>query len=71
MSKRINITVSDSVYDNLKNISEDYGMPLSSIGSMAIMTWLEQKQAVSSMGNIQVLMEHMTALKSEIDGGKK
>jgi len=71
MSKRINITVSDSVYENLKSISEDYGMPLSSLGSMAIMTWLEQKQAITSMGNVSVLMEQITALKNEITGGKK
>lgn len=59
MSKRINITVSDTVYETLKVISDDYGMPLSSLGSVAIMTWLEQKQAITAMGNLKGLMEQM------------
>jgi hypothetical protein len=56
MSKRVNITVSDSVYETLRTISEDYGMPISSLGSMAIMTWLEQKQALVAMGDLKGLL---------------
>ena len=67
MTKRINITVSDSVHEELKKISEDFGMPISSLGSVAIMTWLEQKQALSAMGELKGLMSQMT----KIEGGKK
>ena len=63
MSKRINISVSDSVYLTLKTMSEDYGIPLSSLGSMAMMVWLEQKQAMVAMGDLKSLMGQMTALK--------
>lgn len=59
MSKRINVTVSDNVYEKLKVISEEYGMPVSSLGSMAIMTWLEHKQVLSSIGDLNSLMGQM------------
>ena len=63
MAKRINISVSDSVYLVLKGMSEDYGIPLSSLGSMAMMTWLEQKQAMSTMGELKGLMAQMESLQ--------
>ena len=44
MSKRINITVSDSVYEKLNTMSVDYGMPVSSLGSISIMEYLEKRQ---------------------------
>lgn len=63
MSKRINISVSDSVYLILKSMSDDYGIPLSSLGSMAMMTWLEQKQAMVAMGDIKGVMSQIMALQ--------
>jgi len=71
MTKRVNITVSDSVYDVLKGMSEDYGMPLSSLGSMAIMSWLEQKQAMVAMGNVQELVEKLNVMQKELALVKK
>lgn len=67
MTKRINITVSDVVYESLKKISEDFGMPVSSLGSIAIMSWLEQKQVVNAMGDLKGLMSQVALLQ----GGKK
>jgi len=68
MSKRINISVSDIIYNTLKKQSVDYGIPLSSIGSMAIIAYLEQKQALSSMGEMQGLLAQINALQ---EGEKK
>lgn len=61
MSKRINISVSDSVYLTLKSMSDDYGIPLSSLGSMAMMSWLEQKQAITAMGDVKGVMSKIMA----------
>jgi transcriptional regulatory protein LevR len=69
MSKRINITVSDSVYEILRSISENYGMPVSSLGSVAIMNYLEQKQAVNIMENLPKIMEDMQKMIPQ--GGKE
>lgn len=64
MSKRINISVSDSVYLILKGMSDDYGIPLSSLGSMAMMTWLEQKQAMVAMGDLKSMTAQMESLQA-------
>lgn len=71
MSKRINISVSDSVYLTLKAMSDDYGIPLSSLGSMAMMSWLEQKQAISAMGDVKGVMAQMMALTGGLEDAKK
>lgn len=63
MSKRLNITVSDSVHEELKQISEEFGMPISSIGAVAIMTYLQQQKALLAMGDLKSMLAQMTALQ--------
>ena len=55
MSKRINITVSDKVHETLKGISEDYGITISAIVSTAIMSYLEQKQVLQTLSNLDLM----------------
>jgi len=63
MTKRLNVTVSDTVDLELKNISLEYGMPVSSIISMSIMAYLQQQKAILAVGDLKVVMAQMTALQ--------
>lgn len=63
MTTRINITVSDTIHQELKSMSADFGIPISSIGSMAIMTYLQQQKALLAMGDLKTMLAQMTALQ--------
>ncbi len=52
MTKRITTTVSDAIFEDLKGMSEDYGMSVSAIVSVAIMTYFEQKKAMLSLSEL-------------------
>jgi predicted DNA-binding protein len=57
MTKRINMTISDSLYERIKGISDESGMTLSSICTMMIMTYFNQQDALSSMNNVLSKLE--------------
>jgi hypothetical protein len=47
--KRINVDLTETMYAKVKNISIESGLPMSSIVTYAIMTFLDQRDAINMM----------------------
>ena len=59
MSKRLQITVSDDVYEKVMKICKEYGFSASSFCALSIMNYFDQREAIASLGNFPVLVDQL------------
>jgi lauroyl/myristoyl acyltransferase len=52
-NKRLNVTVSPAIYDEVYRVCEYSGMSMSSFIAMCIMNHFKEEQALQSMSNIK------------------
>lgn len=57
MTKRLQITVSDDVYEKVMKITKEYGFTASAFCALTIMNYFDQREAIASLGTLPTMME--------------
>jgi hypothetical protein len=65
MSRRINVSVGDDYLEELKVLSTSSGIPIASLCSMSIMTFIDNRKAIASMNNVKEMMDKIEKLGSK------
>lgn len=71
MARRINITVSDKTYELLKTLSDESGMSMSAIMNMTAHKYFEDKKVVSSLEEIESILNKLNSLNLDLGEQKK
>lgn len=68
MSKRINLTVSDELIDFYQDLSDQMGVPRSTVMVMALKTYMDQQKSLKSTEvykSIEILLDKVKQLNNE------
>lgn len=66
MTKRLNVTISGDLYNKISKLSEDSGMTLSGICTMCIISYFDQREAMSAMNNVNGLIKKLEEIEAKI-----